>query len=348
MGRTLHYTIKRDKGNFTRKELESMYQVSTFYNSKGLLKEINTTYKTKLKNLWTCENFWLGVGNYYPNWENNAVKLVTKTNGGGSEAGWALINQLMEKAEKETGSFIDAVFEMEKKGYILAHDKGDNEFHGFTKTQGNEFNSLLVFKALIEISKKVPSALITLSDEGEFLLCPLKIKNGKVLPIIQDMIEDIQSYSMRMLLSKEFKGNILKKLKHTDFKNEFFKNDIGVGNGYGDMIEYIDARLRNLKEIEAVLLKETIQDNEMYIFNIGNRKPEKWFKAESFVRPVNVERFLDYKMSPASLMDGFSGEGFDLTDKDSEAESYKMIAKMFSILGKAGFKNGNIQVLGTE
>ena len=55
MGRVLSYSIKKDKGNFTTKELTAMYEVSKFYNSKELLNDINTTYKKKLKELWSCE-----------------------------------------------------------------------------------------------------------------------------------------------------------------------------------------------------------------------------------------------------------------------------------------------------
>lgn len=339
MGRVLNYSINKDKGSFTRQELEVMYEVSQRYNSKEMLDDINKAYKTKLKELWSCESFWLGLGNYYPNWD--------KVNGG-SESGWNIVNNRITELEK-TMSPIDAIFQAKKEGIILFHDENyQNHFHGFTKVQGNEFNSLLVFKAVMEISKRIPKATLRISDEGEFLLCPLTIKNGLVLPDINDLIESIQYYSMLMMLSKNYKGNILKKLKNTTFQNNCFKGDIHVENNYDDMSKYIDDKLRNLQEIEKVLMKVCKQENDLFLYNLNNRDSKDYFKPELFIRPVDVEKFLDYKMSAGTMMDGFHGEGFGLSDEDSEATSYKMIANMFGMLEKAGFKKENIKTLGVD
>ena len=48
---------------------------------------------------------------------------------------------------------------------------------GFTKVGGNEFNALLVYTALIEISR-LTNAELTLYDEGQFLYADVIIKNG--------------------------------------------------------------------------------------------------------------------------------------------------------------------------
>lgn len=347
MGRTLHYTIKKDTGkDFTKKELVAMYNVSKFYNSKELLKEINSSYGKKLKDLWTCENFWLGIGAYYPHWENPTIARMRQENADV----WGFINEKLEQKEKSGLHFIDAVEELRKEGYIEYHSDKKNEFHGFTKTQGNEFNSLLVFKALVQISKDIPSATITLHDEGEFLLCNLKIKKGKVLPDMNDLMDDMRHYALNMLFSKGFKGNILKKLNHSEFKTQCFQQDSKIGNGYGDMTKSIDDKLRNLQEIEKALMKamRNEPDNHYYFYNLNNRQVKDWFSPELFVRPVDIEKFLDYEMSAGTLMDGFDGQGFGLSDKDSEAESYRQIAQMFSLLGKAGFKKENVKVLGVD
>lgn len=60
-------------------------------------------------------------------------------------------------------------------------ERFSQEIRGFTKVGGNEWNALLVYAALLEISIKTP-AMIKLSDEGEFLLSDVLIKNGKVRP----------------------------------------------------------------------------------------------------------------------------------------------------------------------
>lgn len=342
MGRVLNYSIKKDSGSFTRKELEVMYEVSKRYNSDEMLSDINKAYKSKLKELWSCENFWLGLGGYYPNWDK-----VNKCKSD-SESGWDFVNKRIEELEK-TMSPIDAIFAAKKEGTILFHDENyKNHFHGFTKVQGNEFNSLLVFKAVLEISKRIPKATLRISDEGEFLLCPLTIKNGLVLPDVNDLIESIQFYSMKMMFSPNYKGNILGELKNTTFQNNCFKGDIHLGNTYGDMSKYIDDKLRNLQEIEKALLKVCKADNDLYLYNLQNRDSRDYFKPELFVRPVDVEKFLNYKMSAGTMMDGFSGQGFGLSDEDGEAQSYKMLANMFGMLEKAGFKKENIKTLGVD
>lgn len=337
MGRTLHYEIKKES-NFTKKELLKIYGICQFYNSDTLLKDINDTFKTSLTELWSCENFWIGLGSYYPNWQH---PLFTKERG--SEFAWNFIGAKKEELMK-TLDYYDTLAKLEKEGWIIEAIPKGNTLNGFTKTQGNEFNSMLVLQALTDISNALPNVEIRLSDEGEFLLCPLKIKKGKALPLIDDLIENLQSYALRMLFSKGFKGNILNKITPTDF-TDAFKGDIGIENGYGDMTVYVNNTLRNLKEIETVLISEGFRGNNLYFYNITNC-PLKWITPKKLTRPVDVEKFLNYKMGTGTLMDGFLGEGFDLTDKDSEAESYKSIARMFSFLEKLGVDKKNVQVLG--
>ena len=337
MGRTLHFSITKDKGTFTKKDLEIIENISEFYNSDELLNDINKAYKTSLKNIWSCENFSLGLsGNYYPNWDK-------------PRNSWDIANAHIEKLGK-TMSFIDAILQAEKDGVIkFHHEDYKTNFHGFTKVQGNEFNSLLVFKALVELSKKIPTATIYLSDEGEFLLCPLKIKAGKALPDIEDLLNDMRHYALKMLFSKGFAGNILDKITPTNFDN-CFKGDIGIENTYGDMTNFINEKLRNLKEIENAI-KGTLKgynDNALYFYNIEHRQLKNWFDPEIFTRPVNVEKFLNYQMSEKSLMDGFSGQGFGLTDKDGEAESYKMMANLFSMLAKSQIDTEKLKILGRD
>jgi hypothetical protein len=243
--------------------------------------------------------------------------------------------------------YYEVIQTLEKEGLIINEQKNTKELHAFTKVQGNEFNSLLVFQALISISKKLPKVTITLSDEGEFLLCDLKIKNGKALPVIDELVDDMRHYALKMLFSKGFEGNVLDKLTTTDFTDEF-GGDIELNNTYGDMAEYINNKLRNLKEIETALIKAGLTGNKLYLFNLNNLEEKNWFDPKVFTRNVDVEKFLDYKMSAGTMMAGFSGEGFGLTDKDSEAESYKSIARMFSLLEKAGLDKKNIQILGAN
>ena len=85
MGRVLSYRIKKES-NFNKEELIKIYDVCLFYNSDILLEEINKTFKTKLKELWSCENFWIGIGDYYPNLDNPTIHSLDN-----HEKTWELI-----------------------------------------------------------------------------------------------------------------------------------------------------------------------------------------------------------------------------------------------------------------
>ena len=218
----------------------------------------------------------------------------------------------------------------------------ENSFESFVKVQGNELNSLLIFEACLEISNLIKDCTLKLYDEGEFLLCPLKMKQGKVLPVLSDVMDDIMRFSWRMLSSQKYRKNILDKLDLgvDDFSHEF-QMDIGLDNNYGDQAPYIDDKLRNLKLIETALLKEWKVRETHYFSNIASLDYRLWFSPYSFARQVDVEKFRSYEGGVKNLMDGFDGEGFGLTDVDAEQKSYEAIAALQSILNKLGFTKEN-------
>lgn len=328
MGRTLHYKIKKiDDSDFTKKEEIAMVNISRFYNSG------------QYKNVWTCENFWLSPVDYYPNWDNPFIKAL-------QDNAWGHINKLLNELEDKGLNYIDAVRQLEKERIVSFFDKSKKKVRAFTKTQGNEFNSLLVLLALVDISKAIPKAEISLYDEGEFLLCNLKIRNGKVLPDIEDMFDSLKHYFSKMMFSPSFKGNILDKLEYKakDFEH-CLAQDIGFGSSYGDMTMYVNKELRNLKLINDILVGEGLKDNEFFVFNFEKRKHDKWFDPMLFTRPVDLKKFKNYKSSPATLMDGLGGEGFGLTDEDSEAKSYRAIANIQNILTGVGFNKCDLKIL---
>ena len=222
-------------------------------------------------------------------------------------------------------------------------------FAKFVKVQGNELNSLLVFEACLEISNLVKDCTLKLYDEGEFLLCPLKMKQGKVLPVLSDIMDDIKRFSWRMLSSQKYRKNILDKLDIgvDDFSHEF-QMDIGLDNHYGDQAPYIDDKLRNLKLIETALLKEWKVRETHYFSNIAALDYRLWFSPYSFTRQVDAKKFRNYECGVKNLMDGFDGEGFGLTDVDAGQKSYEAIAALQDILNKLGFtkENGfNLEIL---
>ena len=215
----------------------------------------------------------------YPNWGNPTIKAL----GNGSEGGWKFVNDRYDELAKTEPSHSNVVKQMKKEGLINYFNYKLSDCQGFVKVQGNELNALLVLLALNDISKLLKNVVITLSDEGEFLLCPIKIKSGKCLPVIGDLKESIEYYCGKMLFSKGFEGNILGKLdyKKEDF-TECFGADIGFENNYGDMTNYINKKLRNLKEIETKLVKLGVTDNMLYFYNINNRDYREWFDVLAF------------------------------------------------------------------
>lgn len=331
MGRTLHYFIKKETGkSFTKSDLKAMYNISKKYNSG------------KLENVWSCESFDCNPIAFHPNWDKEYRSM-------GAEKAWESINSKIDSIINEKQCcYFDAVFQLLRKREIILINKAyKKEVRGFVKVQGNEFNSLLVLMALVEISKAVPTAEIKISDEGEFLITDLKIKNGRALPLVQSLISDIEQYSHLMLFSKGFSGNILDKLdyKAHDFSHEFMM-DSNLENGYGDMTKCINNKLRNLKKVEEVLIGAGLCKQELYFFNLNNRKSKDWFNPLIFTRPLKVEKYLDYQMTPGTLMDGFKGEGFGLSEKDSEAKSYRSIATMMKMLGIDQTNKNDLNILG--
>jgi hypothetical protein len=318
MGRTIHYSIKKTHGIFSNEENEAMYNVSNKFNSG------------KYANVWTCENFWLCPKDYYPNWYDHFKGVAP-------EKAWKAINKAYKENRKAGLSHFETLDKLSGLGWISFHHsilEEQSSVRGFTKTQGNEFNSMLVLQALSEISKQIPSAEISVTDEGDFLICDLKIKNGKCLPLVSSLISDMERYSMQSWFSQEVKNF---ELSEGDFGNEFgneFGNDIFGVCSYGDMSKYINQTLCKLKEVEKALLHEWKANCRPYFYNIENLAWENWFTIAAFCRPVNPADFLEYKMNVGTLMAGFYGEYWNLeNDKDAESESYQRAAQMTKLFG---------------
>lgn len=325
MGRTLHYTISKENGkNFTKKE-------------KTAFDTINSKYNHGIEHVWTCENFYIDPYLIRPTMDGKlkAVKgnkdLMKKNPHDVSP--FEILDELEEQKRKEDPSKPTMTIQEElmKEG-LVEGPKGKASFiKGFTKVQGNELNALMVLTALVHLSKMAPKLEIELSDEGEFLLCPLKIKEGKAIPKVKELVQDLQRLTFINFFENNGKEDGLEYTKE-DFDREFLSNMImSSGN-----MEYINERLRNLKEIEKTLKKEGLEGMDLICFNLENRSSDmknKGLDPFAFSRKVNPEDFVDYERSPATLMDGFRGEAFGLSNEDPEKTSYEMIAKMQEFLG---------------
>jgi hypothetical protein len=359
MGRTINYTFRKEGGKkFTDSEIETFIQVRNKYTSG------------KFAGVWSCESFYPEPINYFPNWNGVKaydIKLIQRqelNNGDGYDYMTYIekkVEELMQGMEVKVGykdihspkkklSRVEAYKLLAKNGWITIDNEDLKEICGFVKVQGNEFNAALTFMAIKELTMQMPNIEARMSDEGEFLLCPIRLKQGKAIPLLNEMKEDMQHYALKMLFSKGFTGNILDKLENKDFCHEFTM-DLNIDNGYGDMTKYINEKLRNIKEVERRIYPLTPKDSfggkcNLYLYNLEQLKTKEWYDADLFTRitQVNPKDFLTYKMTPATIMD--SGEAYyGLSDVDAEMESYKAIAQMQKVLGKLGM-NSNLQVLG--
>jgi hypothetical protein len=63
----------------------------------------------------------------------------------------------------------------------------------FIKVSGNELNAHAAIKFVLEASNILSDQIISLSDEGEALYCPVLIKNGLMKPD-KDRIRDLIQY----------------------------------------------------------------------------------------------------------------------------------------------------------
>jgi hypothetical protein len=175
MGRTLHYQVL-NPDQLTDAHLETLLAVSTAYNTGQFAK------------VWTCENFYLDPLASYPNWQ--------------AGHDWKSYEKRYAELEAQGFSPLAIRRQLVAEGVAKCHS---NELRGFTKVGGNEWNALLVYSALLKITELTP-ALIKLSDEGEFLLCDVLIRKGKVRPDRDRISESWQYWERQGFLTTDEYG----------------------------------------------------------------------------------------------------------------------------------------------
>lgn len=306
MGRTLHYDIKKDNGSFTKKEVQTITDISKKYNSG------------KFKDVWTCENFYANPYDYFPNWGKFEQR----------EKGWDIVAKLFAEGKKKGEDEITTTLRLKKEGYINFHDASyKTSCHGFVKVQGNEFNAYLVYYILLEISKALKSVTITLSDEGSFLYLPVIMKGGKVNVDFQDYRETINELAAKVAMSND--GN--KIIKPKNIPDELM-NDFGFNN-YRPLKDLAESLNEHLGKLNDIFLKINSKLTAApYIYNL---KQMYFDDVAIFHRKVDPKDFTDVKVNVGTLMAGFYGEYYGLNGNvDPEAESYRMIANVQKVLPK--------------
>ncbi len=269
MGRTLHYNFKPKNGRFTAKELEKLYDVGKIYLERCE---------------WTCEAINIRPYDIYPNWKGNCT--------------WELL-------EKRWSELVEQGLHPNKISQTLVKEKIANShqsspqlgFYGFTKTGGNELNSLQVVSALFATSKVVKNASVSLNDEGELLKCPITIENGLAMPDEDRIDSDTASLLYRALFDEV----------------------------YSDLAEDFKGKAKALYDNKKQF--KHLGDNRYMI----DGKP-RW-EISDCCRPIDPADFENHpEYGAGQIMAGFEGEYFGLAKKDAEAESYRMIASLQKLL----------------
>lgn len=267
MGRTLHYEVLNEVG---LEDKRTMLKISEHYNSG------------KFKDVWTCENFYLDPWHFYPNWD---IK----------DNSWEKVNSRLKILEGLGIPYHEAIIKMHDEGYVNFHSPG--KIYGFTKVGGNEYNALLVYLALIDISR-LTNAIISLRDEGEFLLVPVILEKGQAKIDIQDVKESWEYWRKEGWLDPASKNfNAYNTNTKMLMQKKLCQKYIGLSNPFAL------CRVVNQKDFEV--------------------HPE---------------------YGASQIMAGFEGEYYGLTDKDSEKESYKMLANFTKLISQLGYKDVKIEV----
>lgn len=268
MGRTLHYGFKPKNGRFTPKELEKLYDVGRIYRERCE---------------WTCESIDIDPYNIYPNWD-----YLKKDD---YRDGWAILSKRYDELAK-TGLHPNKIAKQLVKEKIAqfhdGHAHPEFGFSGFTKTGGNELNSLQVVLAVVAATRTVKNATATIHDEGKLIRCEsLEIDNGKARPDREEIQQHI-GYLLSTALFDEVYAS------HREDFIELAK----------ELYAYVNPKVEGWQTIG------------------GN-----WENIAKFLRPINAEDFDNYpEYNAGQIMAGFNGEYFGLTEEDPEAASYRMCA----------------------
>jgi len=174
MGRTIHYLVEDDGQNHVTDE--------EWQKIEALQKKFDTDYT------WTCENLCLERITIQPNWS------VWEKTGLEVKQVWERIHVELDKPAGMRRLQDHDLIEVSKGGYRGA----GYLMSGFTKVRDDESNAALVVKFLTEASVLAPGIRIKVHDEGDYLSCPVIIRNGRMEPDKQEIASQIKYWTQRL------------------------------------------------------------------------------------------------------------------------------------------------------
>lgn len=178
MGRCINYTITNAL-ELSDQDKDKVFAISQEMNSG------------EFKDVWTCENFFLDPLAYYPNWENEKLKEQPHQKVG------EIIDEHLKTLINTGLSRTQALKLMAENRMINFFNNNPNEIYNFTKVGGNEYNAFLVIYTCKCISEET-EARISISDEGDFLLAPIIIYDGKAQLDLDHMQSDIDYWTSKL------------------------------------------------------------------------------------------------------------------------------------------------------
>lgn len=259
MGRTLHWSLKNSEA-LSKEDAKTFTNVSEKYNSG------------KFKGIWTCENFWCQIRE--PEFVDAKVMRDFPEHTGNM---WS---HLYNVVAKDYATHVEKEEFLEKEGYIT---RGGHFGSWFCKTGGNELNSMLVLYALVELSLLTP-AEFALSDEGDFLRCPVFIKDGKVSIDKETMFNSIEYWKKQKFLEP---GNYPEVLAtYNDYIDLLQKYE---NNWVDPVILHRPVDPKDFEDYEEYNVKQIMAGFNGEYWGLNTEDPE----LESYKRTAEIKKMLD-------------------------------------------------------
>jgi hypothetical protein len=174
MGRTIHYLVEDDGQNrITDAEWQK-------------IEELHEKYNADFK--WSCERLSLerfSISPHWSAWDETGLRVGEV---------WRRITAELQKPNGMQSLLEHGLIEVSKGGY-----RGSKYLmSGFTKVRDDEYNANLVIEFLIKASFLAPRIKIKVSDEGDYLACPVIIQNGIMKPDETEIKSQIAYWKTRL------------------------------------------------------------------------------------------------------------------------------------------------------
>lgn len=197
------------------------------------------------------------------------------------------IHQVSKKVANSTEWTCEAFYIDPYKDDKILHRTRKSKYiiRGFTKVAGNEKNAMEVIAGLVVISLAVKNAIISVSDEGKYLKCPIRIFKGKARPDKDRIDEDI-SYYMTRRFNPAYKNSGYDWEKMSKELYDFKEKDKGDWIDVQNFCRYVNKK--DFDNYEDYNIKQIMAGFEGEYYGLTDKDPE----IESFKMSAMVKKML--------------------------------------------------------